>query len=82
MLSKKIKDLIILNFPNAEIHIKTMDEIHFEIIVIDDFFINMSLIDRHKSIYKIINDFLFNKIIHAVSIKTYTLSEWNKNLNI
>lgn len=82
MLSKKIKDLIILNFSNAEIYIKTMDEIHFEIIIIDDFFINMSLIDRHKSIYKIINDFLLNKIIHAVSMKIYTFSEWNKNLNI
>ena len=82
MLSKKIKNLIFIKFPNSEIYVKTTDEIHFEIIVIDNFFIDMNLIDRHRYIYNIIDSYIFNKVIHAVSIKIYTLYEWNKILNI
>lgn len=82
MLSKKIKELILLNFAKAEVYIKTNDEIHFEIIIIDDSFININIIDRHKSVYNIINAYILNKIIHAVSIKTYTCDEWKKKLKI
>jgi acid stress-induced BolA-like protein IbaG/YrbA len=80
MLSKKIKELLLLNFSKAEIYIKTVDEIHFEIIIIDDSFINIDIIDRHKSVYNIINIYILNKIIHAVSIKTYTFNEWKQML--
>ncbi|QQG46679.1 MAG: BolA/IbaG family iron-sulfur metabolism protein [Candidatus Azosocius agrarius] len=81
MLSKKIKELILVKFLNAKIFVKSSDEIHFEIIVVDDIFIDIDLIDRHRYVYDIISHYILNKIIHAVSIKTYTLSEWNNFLN-
>ncbi|HFL8794890.1 MAG TPA: BolA/IbaG family iron-sulfur metabolism protein [Candidatus Azosocius sp. HAIN] len=80
MISKKIKDFILLNFSNSEVFVKTSDEIHFEIIVINDFFINVNLIDRHRYIYSVINYFIVNKILHAVSLQTHTTDEWKKIL--
>ena len=82
MLSKKIKEIILLKFPNSEIYVKTFDEVHFEIVVVDNFFINVELLDRHMKIYNIISHYILNKIIHAVSIKIYTFDEWNKYLNL
>ena len=78
MLSEKIKNLILNELINSKVYVNTFDEIHFDIIVIDDIFINVDLIERHRCIYNIIKNYILNKILHAVSIKTYTLDEWKE----
>ena len=51
---------------------------HFSIVVISDKFLNMSLIDRHKLIYKLFEKELTQEI-HALQIKTHTKDEWHKD---
>jgi len=51
---------------------------HFSIFIISDNFLNMSLIDRHKLIYKVFEKELTNQI-HALQLKTYTKDEWHKD---
>ena len=51
---------------------------HFSIFVISDKFSNMSLIDRHKLIYKLFEKELTQEI-HALQIQTHTKDEWHKD---
>ena len=50
---------------------------HLEAIIVSDNFINQTLIERHKIVYKALGD-LMNHEIHAFSMKTLTIKEWNK----
>ena len=52
---------------------------HFQAVIISDDFKNLSLLERHKKIYKILGDLMKNEI-HAFSMKTYTNEEF-KALN-
>ena len=49
---------------------------HFSVMVISDVFDGLSLINRHKLIYKALNKFLNNEI-HALQIKTITNKEYS-----
>ena len=48
---------------------------HFSVLVISDIFDNMTLINRHKLVYKSLNQYL-TKEIHALQIKAYTEEEF------
>ncbi|QJC33696.1 BolA/IbaG family iron-sulfur metabolism protein [Enterobacteriaceae endosymbiont of Donacia provostii] len=83
MIIKNIKNKIISQLKpiylkiNDNNHLKKDEIINYlEITVVSDYFIQKSLITRHKLIYQIIG----NKInkIHSLSLYTYTLSEWKK----
>ena len=49
---------------------------HFSVMVVSDNFKGMKLIDRHKLVYKLLNQFL-SKEIHALQLKTLTKEEFN-----
>lgn len=48
---------------------------HFSVLVVSDIFYKMTLINRHKLIYKSLNQHL-TKEIHALQIKAYTKEEF------
>ena len=48
---------------------------HYTLIVVSDDFKNISLLERHKIIYNILNGMLKNEI-HALSITTKTIDEY------
>ena len=80
MNTNKIKQKLVNIFKNDIIEVLDTNGMndHFSIFVISDKFLNMSLIDRHKLIYKLFEKELTNEI-HALQIKTYTKGEWNKD---
>lgn len=49
---------------------------HYKLLVVSDDFINLSLIERHKIIYKILDKMIKNEI-HALSINAKTIQEYN-----
>jgi len=53
---------------------------HFKLTVVSDDFINISLIERHKKIYSIVNKML-KKEIHALSIQAYSETEFTQVSN-
>lgn len=55
----------------------TGDGRHFEAIVVSDEFIDKSRINRHKMIYGALGDRMREEV-HALSMKLYTNSEWEK----
>ena len=55
---------------------KNLTESHFKLIVVSNKFINVSQVERHRLIYKLINNLLNNEI-HALELHTYTEKEWS-----
>ena len=80
MNTNKIKQKLVNIFKNDFIEVIDTNGMndHFSIFVISDKFLNMSLIDRHKLIYKLFEKELTNEI-HALQIKTHTKEEWHKD---
>ena len=80
MNTNKIKQKLVNFFKNDIIEVIDTNGMnnHFSIFVISDKFLNMSLIDRHKLIYKLFEKELTNEI-HALQIKTHTKEEWHKD---
>ncbi|CAO3659001.1 unnamed protein product [Rhizopus stolonifer] len=56
----------------------TNKETHFKITVVSEEFQGKSLMQRHCLIYKLLNDELQNKGLHALSIKAKTKAESEK----
>ncbi len=55
----------------------TGDGQHFDAIVVSGVFIGKSRIERHRIIYQALGDRMKHQI-HALSMKLYTLDEWEK----
>lgn len=55
----------------------TGDGSKFEAQVISDTFEGQMTIKRHKAVYAILNEHITSGAIHALSIKAYTLGEWD-----
>jgi len=73
-----------LNIKNLEVinesymhNVPNNSETHFKLILVSDDFLNMSLINRHKKIYLILEKLM--KKIHALSIHAFTINEYQKN---
>lgn len=52
-------------------------ESHFKVVVASDSFSGLSKVERHQKVYGLLGD-EFKKGLHALSIRAYTLSEWEK----
>lgn len=57
-------------------HSHAADESHFSVIIVSDRFNNLSLVQRHQLIYKILDEEM--QLIHALVLKCLTLSEYEK----
>lgn len=77
-MEKKIKLILQKKLQLNKIYVNG-EEKHFTILVIDTIFEGMNYVDRHKMIYKPLKKYIIDNTIHAVSIKTYTPLEWEKN---
>ncbi len=52
-------------------------ESHFKVVIASDVFQGLSKVERHQKVYSVLNE-EFKKGLHALSIRAYTLSEWEK----
>ena len=52
-------------------------ETHYKLVIVSDFFMNISKVKRHQIIYKSLEDIM--KQIHALSINSYDEAEYSKN---
>ena len=75
---KLIKDIISKNIKVSNIFINSDDNVHYKAIIISDDFIGLNLINRQRKINKILSDFIIKGDIHAFTLKTYTVEEWEK----
>jgi acid stress-induced BolA-like protein IbaG/YrbA len=53
------------------------DGTHFESIIVSDAFVGKSMVQQHQLVYTALGDRMRSEI-HALSMKTYTPEQWNK----
>lgn len=75
----EIKLVLKKSLNSEQIYITGDDEKHLQIIVVSKLFENMNNVTRHQTVYHPLTKYISNNIIHAISIKTYTPSEWIVN---
>ena len=86
-MKKTIVELIKNNVDIYHIHIEDLTKNHinhtnydggghFKMIIVSNKFLGYSLLERHQLIYKILNS-MIKKEIHALSLKTLTINEYN-----
>jgi len=53
------------------------DGTHFESVIVSNAFVGKSMVQQHQLVYKALGDRMRSEI-HALSMKTYTPEQWNK----
>ena len=52
---------------------------HFQLTIVGDVFEGLSSVKRQQTVYACLNSYIADGTIHAITMKTYTPSEWQKN---
>lgn len=61
----------------TEVKVKS-EGTHYQIIAVDDKFDDMSRVKRQQYVYAPLADLIADGTIHAVSIKTFSTSQWQR----
>ena len=78
MNPEEIKKMIAEAFsdPKTEIEVRSEDNVHFAAIVISDQFSGKTRIQQQQAVYAALSEAMTSGRLHALSLKTYTPSEW------
>lgn len=77
---KTIKNILKKTLKCNDIHIDNNGK-YFKIFVISDIFIKLNRIQREQIVYQPLKLYIKNNDIHAISVYTYTLKEWEIEKN-
>ena len=70
----EIQNLLNEQLPNCNIEVECSNG-HFDIYAIGEIFLGLNSVKRQQLVYKIINEYIKNGTIHAVSIRASTVDE-------
>lgn len=76
MRAENIKQLIETGLKNATAIVSGDDGRHFSATVISPDFSDKNRVQKQQMVYAVLNDHIHDGTIHAISIKTYTPTEW------
>jgi acid stress-induced BolA-like protein IbaG/YrbA len=74
MDASTIKNLIQTGLPNAKVVVNGADGVHFEATVIDQGFVGLAPLKRHRLVYATLGALMGGEI-HALALKTLTADE-------
>ena len=69
-----IEKILYEKFPQARITL-TGDNYHVQLLIVDDFFINLSRLQRHRAVHELLGPFIQSGLLHAVTLKLFTPKE-------
>lgn len=78
MDKQQIIDKLKSSLDLEEVHVMTNDGSHFQVIAIGELFTDLSRVKKQQAIYAPLAEFINDNRIHALSIKTYTPTEWQR----
>lgn len=76
--STLIENLIKENLPTTQVIISTKDQHHFDAVIVSSAFNNLSLLERQRKVYAVLEEKILDGEIHALSFKTYTPEEYEE----
>lgn len=62
-----------------EVYVMSDDGSHFQVIAVGELFAELSRVKKQQVIYAPLSEFIADNRIHALSIKTYTPTEWQRD---
>lgn len=74
---QQIETLLLETLGLAEVHVKS-DGSHFQVIAVSDQFADMSRVKKQQFVYAPLAEKIAEGSMHAVSIKTFTESQWKR----
>lgn len=77
MQNEQVAELLKQALNLTEVHVSG-DGSHYQIIAVSDQFAEMSRVKRQQAIYAPLSDKIADGSMHAISIKTFTESQWQK----
>ncbi|MDC0601996.1 BolA family transcriptional regulator [Aliiglaciecola sp.] len=77
MDNQEIETLLKDQLELAEVHV-TSDGSHFQIIAVSDKFDDMSRVKKQQFIYAPLKDKIADGSMHAISIKTFSEKQWQR----
>lgn len=77
MEPEEIKTLLAQAVELDEIHVKGENG-HFQVIAVAEMFDGMSRVKKQQTIYGPLADVIESGAVHAVSIKTFTPAQWQR----
>ncbi len=77
MDNQEIETLLKDQLDLAEVHV-TSDGSHFQIIAVSDKFDDMSRVKKQQFIYAPLKDKIADGSMHAISIKTFSEKQWQR----
>jgi acid stress-induced BolA-like protein IbaG/YrbA len=78
MENSEIKDVLMQALALDEVHV-TGDGSHFQVIAVGELFAPLSRVKKQQAVYAPLMAFIADNRIHALSIKTYTPAEWQRD---
>ncbi|MBV4412981.1 BolA family iron metabolism protein IbaG [Enterobacteriaceae bacterium YMB-R22] len=78
MENHEIQAVLMKALPLEEVHVSG-DGSHFQVIAVGEMFAEMSRVKKQQAVYAPLMEFIADNRIHAVSIKTYTAQEWERD---
>ncbi|ABF14008.1 BolA family protein [Candidatus Palibaumannia cicadellinicola] len=78
----EIKEILISSLALDEVYVSGNSS-HIQVIAVSKIFAGMSRVKQQQTIYAPLMKYITNNSIHAISIKAYTIEEWQsygKNL--
>ena len=78
MDSSELRKLIENGLPGVTAQVDGADGVHFQAVIVGDIFSGQSQLKRHQAVYRVLGDKM-GREIHALSMQTYTPSEWEQS---
>lgn len=80
MSNDEVKQLIASHFQGATVDVKG-DGYHFEALIISEAFEGQSRVKRQQAVYRVLAESIANGSLHALTMKTFTPTEWESQTN-
>ncbi len=77
MSPDEIRALIESGLECEEVRV-TGDGRHFEALVVSDAFVAKPTLARHRMVYGTLGDRFDTEVLHALSLKTFTVAQWRE----
>jgi acid stress-induced BolA-like protein IbaG/YrbA len=75
MNAHDVEQLIRAGMPDAQVQVESDDSTHFAAVIVSDRFVGKRTLQRHQLVYATLGKLMGNEI-HALSMQTHTVSEW------
>ncbi len=77
MTNEEIANMLTTTLNLTEVKVKS-EGTHYQVIAIDDTFEDMSRVKKQQLVYAPLSELIADGTIHAVSIKTFTTTQWQR----